>query len=93
MSLVHANIDADIFTYSFGACTDDFGHPLAWPLVATRLNAQIRNIREAVGATSYTLYLTGEGNFRVRVATIKPYMIIPTSLLVGISAIHSVVIT
>lgn len=70
---MHALIDADIFTYSFGSCTDDEGNPLAWPLVATRLNAQIKNICTAVGATSYTLYITGEGNFRINLATIKPY--------------------
>lgn len=70
---MHALIDADIFTYSFGSCTDDFGHPLAWPLVATRLNAQIKNICDAVGASSYSLYITGKSNFRVELATIKPY--------------------
>ncbi len=68
-----ALIDADIFTYSFGSCKTDEGHPLAWPLVATRLNAQIKNICDAVGATSYTLYITGQGNFRESIATIKPY--------------------
>ncbi len=68
-----ALIDADIFTYSFGACKDDEGHPLAWPLVATRLNTQIKNICERVGADDYQLYLTGEGNFRISVATIRPY--------------------
>lgn len=71
--MIHANIDADIFTYSFGSCTDDFGRPLAWPLVATRLNAQIKNIQISTGATSYQLYLTGDGNFRNQVATIRHY--------------------
>ena len=68
-----AGIDADIFTYSFGSCTDDFGHPLAWPLVATRLNAQIKGINDAVGSDSYKLYLTGSTNFRVGLASIRPY--------------------
>lgn len=71
--MTHANIDSDIFRYSFGSCKTDEGHPLAWPLVATRLNAQIRNILDATGATSHTLYLTGPGNFRERTATIRPY--------------------
>ncbi len=70
---MQALIDADIFSYSFGSCKDDEGHPLAWPLVATRLNAQIKNIIERVGADTYQLYLTGDGNFRESVATIKPY--------------------
>ena len=70
---MRANIDADIFTYSFGSCTDDFGSPLSWPLVATRLNAQIANIVEDCGCSSYQLYLTGSSNFRVGAATILPY--------------------
>jgi hypothetical protein len=73
MKTMRANIDADIFTYSFGSCTDDVGHPLAWPLVATRLNAQIKNICTAVSATEYYLYITGAGNFRNDLASIKPY--------------------
>jgi hypothetical protein len=70
---MRANIDGDIFTYSFGSCTDDFGHPLSWPLVATRLNAQIANIVDASGCDHHHLYLTGNGNFRIKAATIQPY--------------------
>ena len=70
---MHALIDADIFTYSFGSSKDDEGNPLNWPFVASRLNAQIESIKEAVGATSVSFYLTGAGNFRVDTATIKPY--------------------
>jgi hypothetical protein len=71
---MRANIDADIFTYSYGSCTDDFGRPLAWPLVATRLNAQIADVVESSGADRYQLYLTdGPSNFRIDVATILPY--------------------
>lgn len=70
---MHALIDADIWTYSFGSSTDDEGNPLQWPFVASRLNAQIEAVKKAVGATSSTFFLTGTGNFRVDVATIRPY--------------------
>jgi hypothetical protein len=70
-----ALIDGDIFAYSFGSCTDDFGRPLPWPLVATRINSQIEGIVEGSEADSYQIYLTSEdkSNFRLKVATIKPY--------------------
>lgn len=68
-----ALIDADIFTYSIGSATDDFGAPLSWNFCAARLNAQIASIKEAVGATASQCYITGPNNFRVGVATIRPY--------------------
>ena len=68
-----ALIDADWFAYAHGGATTDEGHPLAWPLVASRIASQIENIRKESGADEYQLYLTGGGNFRERVATIKPY--------------------
>ena len=68
-----ALIDADWFAYAHGGATNDEGHPLPWPLVASRIASQIENIRKESGADEYQLYLTGGGNFRERVATIKPY--------------------
>ncbi len=68
-----ALIDGDIFCYSHGSATNDEGHPLAWPLVASRISAQIKNIIEASGSDSYQIYLTGKDNFRESVATIRPY--------------------
>tara|TARA_R110000772_G_scaffold184459_4_gene295478 strand:+ start:4153 stop:5013 length:861 start_codon:yes stop_codon:yes gene_type:complete len=70
---MHALIDADIFCYSFGSSKDDEGNPLNWPFVASRLNAQIEYIKEAVGATKTTFFLTGSSNFRVDLASILPY--------------------
>jgi len=68
-----ALIDGDIFCYSHGSAKDDEGHPLAWPLVASRISSQISNIVDATNSDSYQIYLTGTGNFRVNAATIKPY--------------------
>ena len=70
---MHALIDADIFCYSFGSSKDDEGNPLKWPFVASRLNSQIEYIKEAVGATKTSFYITGTDNFRIDLATIKPY--------------------
>ena len=68
-----ALIDADYFPYAHGGAKDDEGRPLAWPLVASRISQQIENICEKSGADEYELYLTGEGNFRDWIATIRPY--------------------
>jgi hypothetical protein len=72
---MHALIDADRIAYAFGGFTDDNGQPLAWPLVAERVDTNIQNILQGCGGTSYTLYLTADdkSNFRFRIATIRPY--------------------
>lgn len=71
---MHALVDGDIFAYEFGnAKATDGVSPLPWPFVVSRLDARIQNILLQVGAGSHTLYLTGQGNFRISVATIKPY--------------------
>lgn len=70
---MHALIDADILLYEFGSAKQENGDPLPWPRVVSRLDARIENILKAVDATDYQLYLTGPGNFREQVATIKPY--------------------
>jgi 5'-3' exonuclease len=68
-----ALIDADILLYEIGSYTDDEGHPLSWPLCKSRADAKILKIVEAAGCDDYHLYLTGEDNFRITEATIKPY--------------------
>lgn len=70
-----ALIDADIFQYEFGSATDDEYKPLSWPLVQARIQARIDGIMESTGADEYQLYLTTDdkSNFRVELATIKPY--------------------
>ena len=68
-----ALIDADWFAYAHGSAKDDEGHPLSWPFVASRINQQIENIVKSSGASEYDLFLTGSGNFREQLATIRPY--------------------
>lgn len=70
-----ALIDADIFQYEFGSCTDSEYKPLAWPLVQARIQGRINGILEATKADSYQLYLTSDdkSNFRYKTSTIKPY--------------------
>ena len=70
---MRALIDSDIFTYSIGSAKTDEGHPLEWQFCAARLNMQLKAIRDAVEATSHSVYLTGKSNFRLSTATIKPY--------------------
>lgn len=68
-----ALIDGDIFCYSHGSATNDEGHPLSWPLVASRINQQIENIVRQSGAENYKIYLTGTNNFREKISTIRVY--------------------
>ena len=70
-----ALIDADIFAYEFGSCTDSEYKPLAWPLVQARVQARLDKIMEATQADTYQLYLTSDdkSNFRYKIATIRPY--------------------
>lgn len=70
-----ALIDADIFQYEFGSCTDNEFLPLPWPLVQARVQARIDKIMEETGADEYQLYVTSDdkSNFRYKLATIKPY--------------------
>lgn len=73
---MHALIDADRLAYAFGGMTDDDGLPLSWTYIAARIRTNIEDQLEAVGAEdSYQLYLTSDDktNFRIRVATIRPY--------------------
>lgn len=68
-----ALIDFDWAAYAHGGATTDEGHPLSWPLVASRISQQIENICHDANCDEYEIFLTGSGNFRIDVATIKPY--------------------
>lgn len=69
-----ALIDADIICYEFGNMRDiESTKLLTWPIVRKFVDERIDKILEETEATSYTLYLTGDNNFRKQVATILPY--------------------
>ena len=71
---MHALIDLDILCYEMGNAKDpDTGFPLSWPLVQWRVDERIQGILEATEAESWQGYLTGSGNFRDMVGTIRPY--------------------
>jgi hypothetical protein len=70
---MHALLDADIFLYEMGSALDDEGNPLAWNLVQARLDARINQILDAVQAETWQGYITGKGNFRDGLSTIKDY--------------------
>lgn len=71
---MHALIDLDILCYEMGNAKDpDDGYPLPWPLVQSRVDERIDHIIDATEAVTWQGYLTGEGNFRVNTATIRPY--------------------
>lgn len=72
---MHALIDADRLAYSCGGAKDDDGYPLEWPLVASRVDNNLKSLIQAVAATNYSLFLTADdkSNFRIRVASIRPY--------------------
>jgi len=71
---MHALVDLDILCYEMGSARDpDTKAPLKWPLVRARVEERIENILNAVEASSWQGYLTGEGNFRDALGTILPY--------------------
>lgn len=67
--MAHVNIDGDIIVYSVGFAGE--GDPVAF--VLDSVNRMVAGIVKACKADSYTVLLTGKGNFREDVATIKPY--------------------
>lgn len=62
-------IDADVIRYAAGFAAE--GEPVENCLHSVKL--MIENCVAKTGATEYTCYLTGKGNFRIELATIKPY--------------------
>jgi len=67
--VTHVNIDGDIIVYSVGFASE--GDPVAF--VLSSVNSMIDDIVEACGADTYTVLLTGSGNYRQQTATIAPY--------------------
>ncbi len=64
-----ALIDGDVICYQFAySCKD-------WPLIHCLSEASefIYDVMEKAGANCYTVFLSGKGNFRDRVAVTKPY--------------------
>jgi len=70
---MHALVDLDIVCYEVANSKDDQGDPLDWGLVKWRVDDRIHRILEEAKASTWQGYLTGSGNFRDKVATIKPY--------------------
>ncbi len=64
-----ALIDADVLRYTVGFAAE--GEPIENCLHSVKL--MINSIVEATQADSYSCFLTGQGNFRETIATIKPY--------------------
>tara|TARA_Y100000114_G_scaffold50443_2_gene46046 strand:- start:5404 stop:6147 length:744 start_codon:yes stop_codon:yes gene_type:complete len=71
---MHALIDSDIFCYEIGSmCNPDTGVPLPWRVIRRLVDNRIFDILDKTDAETWKGYLTGPGNFRFNVATIKPY--------------------
>lgn len=76
-----AGIDGDVLRYELGAVAMakeelfDITVERPWPDVDVYelVDKRITEIIQAVGANAYEVYLTGPGNYRNNVATIKPY--------------------
>jgi len=64
-----ALIDGDVLRYRCGFAAE--GEPVSHALYNTK--KQIKDILSATEADDYTVYLTGSTNFRIDIATIKPY--------------------
>jgi hypothetical protein len=67
--MTHVNIDGDIIVYSVGFAGE--GDPVAF--VIDSVNRLIDSIITACNADTYTVLLTGKGNYRETTATIAPY--------------------
>lgn len=76
-----AGIDGDVLRYELGNVAMakerlfDIEVTRPWPDcdVYELVDKRITQIIEAVGANQYEVYLTGPGNFRDQIATLKPY--------------------
>jgi len=76
-----AGIDGDVLRYELGAVATsreqvfDIFVERPWPDadVNALVDQRIQSIIEAVGANAYEVYLTGPGNYRDWVATLRPY--------------------
>jgi len=60
---MHAIIDGDLVTFSCAAYNEPFG----WEACQDDLDALMERILETVEATEYTIFLTGDNNFRYEI--------------------------
>lgn len=67
--------DADLLVYesSYAAGTTDDGSVRSFDWVIDYLDKRIDYILDACGEEKYRLFITGKGNFRYDIATVKPY--------------------
>lgn len=71
---MHALLDCDIFCYEIGSMRNpETGIPLPWGIIKRLVDEKIFDILEKTQAETWQGYLTGAGNFRFEVATIRPY--------------------
>lgn len=72
---MRALIDADMLVYelAFGAEDRETKEVYSFESIIPRLEQKLADIVDAVKADSYTLFLTGKGNFRFDIAKTKPY--------------------
>lgn len=71
---MHALIDLDILCYEIGSAKrENSDEPLEWPLVEWRVDARIEQILDVTEAQTWQGYLSGKGNFREKIATIRGY--------------------
>ena len=70
---MHGLIDADIFPYEFADARGDDGEIVSAPQALSRVDYRINNIITASDSDTHQLYMTGQGNFRIELATILPY--------------------
>ena len=68
-----ALIDADVLIYECAAVAEMEEDIKGFDFVKGVFDTKVRDIVAAVEADSYTLYITGEGNFRFDIAVTKPY--------------------
>lgn len=70
---MHALIDCDVLVYEMASLKDDEGYPITWGLLQGLIDKHLDGIIDAVDADTWQGYLTGKGNFRNDIATIRPY--------------------
>ena len=70
---MEALIDGDVLLYECAAVAEMEEDIKGFDFVKEVFDNKVRDIVAAVGADSYTLYITGKGNFRFDIAVTKPY--------------------
>ena len=70
---MEALIDCDVLLYECSAVGELDDEVSSFDYVKEVFDGKVRDIVAAVEADSYTLYVTGKGNFRFDIAVTKPY--------------------